>query len=66
MDEGAVGTRERVQGGPGTIGEDVDKVAKGELVDDACVGGGLVEVGTSVVGRGNGLLVRAKEPRDVG
>ncbi len=66
MDEGAVGTRERVQGGPGTIGEGVDEVAKGDVVEDECGGGGLVEAGTSVVGRGNGLLVRAKEPRDVG
>ncbi len=44
----------------------MDEVAKGEMVDDACVGGGLVEAGTRVVGRGNGVFIRAKEPRDIG
>ncbi len=66
MDEGTVGTRERVEGWPGTIGEGLDEVAKGVMEDDAGVGGGLEEVGTSVVVRGNGGFVRAKDLCDVG
>ncbi len=66
VDEGAVGTRERVKGWPGTIGEGEDEVAKGDMVDDACGGGGLEDAGARVVVRGNGVFVRAKEPRDVG
>ncbi len=66
MDEGAGGTCEQGKGWPGTIREGVDEVAKGDMVDDACGGGGLVEVGTRVVVRGNGAFVRAKEPHDVG
>ncbi len=43
----------------------MDKVAEGDMVDDAGVGGGLEEAGTRVVVRGNGVFVIAKEPRDV-
>ncbi len=60
MDKGTVGTHERGKGWPGTIGEGVDEVAKGDMVDDACGGGGLVVAGTRVVVREN------DEPREVG
>ncbi len=54
MDEGAVGTREQVEGWPGRIGEGMDEVAKGDMVDDACSGGGLVWARMRVVVRRNG------------
>ncbi len=44
----------------------MDEVAKGDMVDDACGGGGLVVAGTRVVVRGNGCFIRAEEPREVG
>ncbi len=66
MDKGAVGTGERVYGQPRMIGDVLDEVAKGDMVDDACGGGGLVEVGMRVVVRGNVFFVRAEEPHEVG
>ncbi len=43
----------------------MDKVAEGDMVNDAGVGRRWDEAGTRVVVRGNGVFVRAKEPRDV-
>ncbi len=66
VDEGAVGTRERVKDWPGLVGEGLGEVAKGDMINDACVGVGLEEVGARIVVRWNGCFVRAEEPRDVG
>ncbi len=57
MDKGAVGTREQVDGRPGMIGDVLDEMAKGDMVDDAIGGGGLVGEGMRVGVGGNGCFV---------
>ncbi len=57
MDKGVVGTRKRVNGRPRMIGDVLDEVAKGDMVDDASGGGGLVGEGMRVGVRGNGCFV---------
>ncbi len=61
-----VGIRERVNSWPGMIGDVSDEVAKGEIVDDAGVGGRLGGEGMRVGVGGNGCFVGAEETHDSG
>ncbi len=57
MNKGTVGTSEQVDGWQGKIVDVLDEVAKGDMVDDASGGGGLVGEGMRIGVRGNGCFL---------